>query len=112
MQGLQGLIKSGLMRSPTRKKESLIPELKKSGFLLDSTAYESADAPLSQFLLEVPDFNSLIAVSQTVSKPVFALNQDDIGSSGVVLDVQEKNIDDFNEIYESGAEKIINLTNG
>tara|TARA_A100001037_G_C15002765_1_gene567886 strand:- start:505 stop:693 length:189 start_codon:yes stop_codon:yes gene_type:complete len=62
--------------------------------------------------MEIPDFNSLIAVSQVVSKPVFALTQEDIGSSGVVFETQDKNIQDFNETYETGAQKIIEITNG
>lgn len=94
------------------KQESLVPELGKSGFLLDKADYVSAESPLDKFLLEVPDFNSLIAISQVVSKPVFALTQEDIGSSGVVFDLQDKSIDSFNQIYEEGANKIICLTNG
>jgi hypothetical protein len=88
-----------------------VPALAEIGFLLPEQAYENSGAPLSGFLLEVPDFNSLIAVSQMLSKPVFALTQEDIGSSGVVFDAQDKNIQDFDEIYRAGAERIIALTN-
>ena len=93
------------------KDEHLLPALREISFLLDEQVYEDADARLSEFLIEVPDFNSLIAVSQTVSKPVFALTQEDIGSSGVVFDAQDKNIQDFNKIYTTGAEKIIRMHN-
>ncbi|GLK76806.1 hypothetical protein GCM10008171_20600 [Methylopila jiangsuensis] len=90
----------------------LNPALKSIDYLLDEDIYERTNASLSGFLLEIPDFNSLIAVSQIVSKPVFALTQADIGSSGIVFEAQDKNIQDFNGVYESGANKIIALTNG
>lgn len=94
------------------KSTHLVPALRSISYLLEDKAYEESNADLSGFLLEIPDFNSLIAVSQTVSKPVYSLTQRDIGSSGVVFDAQDKSIGDFNEIYTSGANKIIRLTNG
>jgi hypothetical protein len=94
------------------KQRHLIPALGESEYLLDGEVYAAANAPLDAFLLEVPDFNSLIAVSQVVSKPVFALTQEDIGSSGVVFDTQDRSIQDFNNTYRVGAEKIVHLTNG
>jgi AAA domain len=96
----------------TAKQNHLIPALNEAGYLLDTESYVAADAPLDAFLLEIPDFNSLIAVSQIVSKPVFALQQEDIGSSGVVFETQDKNIQDFNGTYNAGARRIIRLTNG
>lgn len=92
--------------------DSLVPTLQETGFLLDEQKYTAANAPLDRFLLEIPDFNSLIAVSQIVSKPVFALQQAHIGSSGVVFETQDKSIQDFNQTYEVGAQKIIALTDG
>lgn len=94
------------------KRDNLVPTLRETGYLLTSQAYESAEASLDKFLLEVPDFNSLIAVSQVISKPVFALQQQDIGSSGVVFETQDRSIQDFDETYSTGAKKIISLTNG
>lgn len=94
------------------KRDHFVPALEETGFLLDAEVYARAHAPLDEFLLEIPDFNSLIAVSQVVSKPVFALDQRDIGSSGVVFETQDKSIDDFNRAYNEGTRKIIKLTNG
>ncbi|MFT7221839.1 MAG: cellulose biosynthesis protein BcsQ [Candidatus Azotimanducaceae bacterium] len=87
----------------------LLPKLSEIGYLLDKQVYEDADAQLTDFLMEVPDFNSLIALSQTHSKPVFALSDDELQSSGIVLEVHRDNIKKFNEIYLGGAQKIINL---
>ena len=94
------------------KRDELIPALTRVDYLLPPQVYRKAHVDLDGFLMEVPDFNSLIAVSQIVSKPVFQLTQDDIGSSGVVLKAQDKSIRDFNKIYTGGAKKIIQLTNG
>ncbi|MDD9914736.1 MAG: AAA family ATPase, partial [Rhodospirillaceae bacterium] len=94
------------------KLAQLIPALEDIEYLFDADRYNASGAPLEGFLMEIPDFNSLIAVSQVVSKPVFALTQEDIGSSGVVFETQDKNIQDFNETYETGAQKIIEITNG
>lgn len=91
------------------KGQVLLPKLNEIGYLLDDTAYDDAGSPLAGFLMEVPDFNSLIAVSQMSSKPVFALSPDELQSTGVVLEVQQKNIEDFNKIYNEGAEKIVSL---
>ena len=94
------------------KAESLIPALDGAGHLLSEEAYAEVGADLTGFLMEVPDFNSLVAVSQLKSKPVFTLTQDDIGSSGIIFKTQDKNIQDFDSVYLSGAKKIIELTRG
>lgn len=94
------------------KRKTFVPALEEIGYAFDTDHYENAGAPVGGFLLEVPDFNSLIAVSQTLSKPVFTLTQEDIGSSGVVFEAQDKSIKDFDEIYTIGAQRIINLTDG
>lgn len=94
------------------KATHLMPALESASYLFSEGRYNESGAALDDFLLEVPDFNSLIAVSQIVSKPVFSLTQSDMGSSGVIFEAQDKSIKDFNSIYESGAEKIIRLTNG
>ena len=93
-------------------KETLVPALREAGYLLTDEKYEQARVDIEAFLLEVPDFNSLVAVSQIVSKPVFALTQEDIGSSGVVFRTQDRNVQDFNSIYEAGAERIIEMIDG
>lgn len=96
----------------TTKRDVLIPALSEIGWLMDEAVYDASGASLDSFLMEVPDFNSLIAVSQIVQKPVFELTQQDIGSSGVVFDTQERSIESFNDVYTAGAEKIIALTDG
>lgn len=88
------------------KKEILIPSLREADLLLDNLTYQNANCLVDDFLIEVPDFNSLIAISQSLSKPVFNLTRDDIMNSGSVADNQVKSAEGFKNIYTTGAEKI------
>lgn len=92
------------------KKTSLLPSLFDAGLLFDTTHYEKNDAELDKFLIEVPDFNSLIAISQSLSKPVFELKRDDIKNSGSVAKNQVESADKFRTIYSEAASKIIEIT--
>lgn len=91
------------------KKDVFLPKLKEIKYLHDKQVYMKAKAPLNDFLMKIPDFNSLIAISQTYSKPVFALSSDELRSTGIVLEVQQNSINSFNKLYLDGAQKIINL---
>lgn len=91
------------------KKDVLLPSLKQSNLLLDEKEYANAKANLDSFLIEVPDFNSLIAIAQSLSKPVFELTKDDIANSGSVADNQVESAKKFDKIYKSAAEKIISM---
>ena len=88
------------------KADILVPELRKSGMLAGNSHYVSANANLDKFLMEIPDFNSLIAIAQNLQKPVFALTKQDIEARGVVADVQLANRDHFDAIYKGGSKKI------
>lgn len=79
--------------------------------LLTEEQYKQADIDPGKFSLEVSDFNSLIAISQDLSKPVFALTQDDIRNSGSVAINQLASVDGFNKIYAKGAEEIVIISN-
>lgn len=92
------------------KEAILIPSLREAGLLLPDDAYRAADCELSEFMVKIPDFNSLIATAQEYSKPVYALRQSDLESSGVVLQTQEESIDNFNNIYQQGVDKIVALS--
>ncbi|MCM2293650.1 hypothetical protein NAC44_15080 [Allorhizobium sp. BGMRC 0089] len=60
--------------------------------------------------MEVPDFNSLIAISQDLSKPVFSLTREEIKNSGSVANNQLASVENFDNIYSQGAKKIIILS--
>jgi hypothetical protein len=50
---------------------------------LEFNASSPSDTPYN--LINIADFNSLIAKSQEHSVPVFALSEDQIGQSGFIL---------------------------
>ncbi|WP_313437953.1 hypothetical protein, partial [Novosphingobium sp.] len=91
------------------KTDLLIPSLGDANLLMDNDTYENAQAPLSEFLIEVPDFNSLIAISQSLSKPVFELTRDDIMNSGSVAKNQVESAEKFHQIYTEAAGKILSM---
>lgn len=89
------------------KHDVLIPSLEAAGLLFEPEHYKKSGTELGNFLAEVPDFNSLIAISQSMSKPVFELNKDDIKNSGSVAVNQVESAQKFDTIYQNAAEKII-----
>lgn len=91
------------------KQNEFLPLIDKAGLLLDAEIYNNSGAQIENFLIEVPDFNSLIAISQSLSKPVFALNREDIKNSGSVAENQVDSANKFGSIYNTAAEKIINI---
>lgn len=88
----------------------LVPSLEGVGIMLDSESYESVGMSNSHVLAEIQDFNTLIASSQHVRKPVFALTKEDLKSAGNVWDAQEINIKRFEETFEQLADRIVDLT--
>lgn len=65
-------------------------------------------------LAHVPDFNSLIAISQQLSKPVFSLSDDEIKSVGKVFGHAETTMqesrDNFAKVFGDLADRVLNLT--
>ena len=91
------------------KKDVLVPSLHKSDMLLDSNTYIGAEAQIDDFLVEVPDFNSLIAISQVLSKPVFELTSEDLGYSVNIAQNQIENARKFQKTYSFASKKIAKL---
>jgi len=91
------------------KKDVLIPALSAAGLLMEPDRYSAVGAGLSEFMVEVPDFNSLIAISQSLSKPVFELTREDIKNSGSVAQNQVESAEGFFEIYENAANKVVQV---
>ena len=65
-------------------RDVLVPALDTEGIMLDPSAYQEAGMDDNYQLAQIQDFNTLIADSQDVRKPVFALTKADLGSKGVV----------------------------
>lgn len=88
-------------------EKKLVPTLKKNDMLLD-TNENCYEEPYN--LINIADFNSLIAQSQINNTPVFMLTQEQVQKSGVVWDNMKKNRDDFNDTFEIFASRVIKLT--
>jgi len=97
--------------------ERFIPSLKNIGCL---TSEEKMKEILSGTELEpydlahVPDFNSLIAISQQVSKPVFSLTDKEIAQVGKVFGHAEKTMlesrDSFKDVFSGLCKRVEQLT--
>ena len=110
-------------------EERIIPILRENDMLLPDELYmkarpnESAqmrvnffspdsvyDSFISQPLIQLSDFNSLIALSQKHKAPIFDLSDDQIGQSGVVLANTKASMQRFRDLFAELAERIIMLT--
>jgi hypothetical protein len=90
-------------------KDQLIPELAKAGMLnIDDFKAKAGISPW-QPIMEVADFNSLIAQSQEHQIPVYALTPAIVGK-GAVWDQAKASMDVFYEAFEDCAKKVIALT--
>lgn len=90
-------------------KEKLIPVLNEKNLLLDNSKYLD-NIGTTYTLAEIPDFNSLIAASQKVRKPVFTLTNTDTALSGGAGQVSTRNVDKFHTIFSEFATKIVSMT--
>ena len=90
-------------------KEKLIPQLRESSMLLDESTYDAADCPLGTPLLQMSDFNSLIALSQKHKVPIYGLTDVQLEQTGVVLELTKKSMHSFHDLYSDAADKIKQL---
>lgn len=97
--------------------EKLAPSLKKIDCVIPKDKIEQVltQSGLQPYdLAHIPDFNSLIAISQQLSKPAFALTDDEIRSVGKVFGHAEQTMiasrDNFSTIFGELAERVIKLT--
>lgn len=92
------------------KETELLRALSDANMLLPSKIYRRAKADPHEFLMEIASFDSLIALAQDLSKPVFAINLDkDTNYTGTVAETYQEKIDDIDSRFEDGASKIMSL---
>lgn len=87
-----------------------VPMLLAEGMLLDDEFYGGAGVGNSMCLAEISDFNSLIAKSQDVHTPVFALSDAQIGLGGELLERTKRSKEMFNEIFSKLSDIVLKLT--
>jgi len=85
----------------------LVPVLKDNDMVI---CYEAANYENHYNLINIADFNSLIAQSQANNTPVYLLTQEQVQKSGSVWDNMKKNIDDFNSTFDTLANRVIQAT--
>lgn len=90
--------------------KTLVPALTKIGMMLEFAKYSTIGIGQNFTLAEIPDFNSLIAASQRNQKPIYALTEEEIGSTGVVLERTVTTQKNFDSIFAKFADNVIHLT--
>jgi len=88
----------------------LWPALRNAGVLLPDQQYMEAGLRDHQWLASIPDFNTLIADSQSARKPVFALTKEDVRRVGIVWENTEESIARFRNTFDDLARRIEILT--
>jgi cellulose biosynthesis protein BcsQ len=91
-------------------KDLLCPALEKAG-MLDPAVFKARSGidPWTP-LLELPDFNSLIALSQEHQVPVYALTAEQIDQQGAVWDQTKASMDTFATAFALCADRVFALT--
>jgi chromosome partitioning protein len=90
---------------------NLVPTLREHGMLIEEERFgpiREDEEPYN--LINISDFNGLIAQSQKYNVPVFALSEEQIEQSGKVLSNSINARDEFRDTFTQLARKIIRLT--
>lgn len=91
-------------------EKELIPSLVKADLLQsDKFTAKTGKEPWIP-IMEVSDFNSLIALSQELQVPVYALDREMVKQSGAVWGQTEASMKVFRAAFEECAESVIELT--
>jgi cellulose biosynthesis protein BcsQ len=90
--------------------QTLLPVLRRSGMMLPDRTYRAAGFAPQEPLLQMPDFNALIARSQEHQVPVFELTDAQLHQAGVVLERTKESMSSFRDLFSEAADKVIQLT--
>jgi cellulose biosynthesis protein BcsQ len=95
-----------------RVTNQLFPTLRDCALTFPEETYAASGvtATESYCLAQIPDFNTLIAASQTNQTPVFALTDDMLGHSGVVLEIDQQKRAEFEVLFRELATRVVSLT--
>lgn len=88
----------------------LVPALSKCDMLMDPSAYKSVGLEPGDPILQVSDFNSLIALSQKHQAPVFDLTDEQLEQTGIVLERTKRSMFQFDTLFSEAADRLIKLT--
>ncbi len=91
---------------------NLVPMLEQNNMIINEEKFENISIPKEPYnIINIADFNSLIAQSQKHNTPIFSLTDEQIEQHGRVLDIMRESRDSFNETFTQLANSIIMLTN-
>jgi len=89
----------------------LVPALRANDMIIDEDKFMDISIPEEPYnLINIADFNSLIAQSQRNNTPIFSLTDAQINQAGQVLDNMKVSRDNFNTTFTQFANAVINLT--
>ncbi|WP_435640669.1 ParA family protein [Micavibrio aeruginosavorus] len=91
-------------------RDTLAPALIKSGMLNAENFKQRIGIDPWQPLMEVADFNSLIALSQEHQVPVYALNKEQTEQTGAIWQQTQQNMSVFEQSFSECADRIFALT--
>jgi cellulose biosynthesis protein BcsQ len=96
---------------------TFVPSLSEIGCVISREKMNEAlnGSSLSAYdLAHIPDFNSLIAISQKLEKPIFSLTNDEIKTTGRVFghaeETMKKSRDNFNALFSDLGNRVIQIT--
>ncbi|MEI6044291.1 MAG: ParA family protein [Chloroflexota bacterium] len=89
----------------------MVPSLARVNMILPPELYQKQELGKGLRLATISDFNTLVAVSQQYQTPIYILNDEQIGQTGVVLAGIINSRDKFEKLFSSLADKVTNLTN-
>lgn len=89
--------------------DTLIPSMEGCGMMLPPEKYAAAGLSPGQPLLQMPDFNSLIASSQKHAVPIFELTPKQLEQQGRVLAITEGSQAQFKLLFSEAADRVIKL---
>lgn len=99
---IRDAVSNGLIHS-LKPRNCVLPQETIAG-VLEGSGLQPYD------LVHISDFNSLIAMSQQLSKPIFELTDEEIGKHGEVLKNMCISRDNFAKVFTDLAKRVVKLT--
>jgi cellulose biosynthesis protein BcsQ len=91
--------------------KNLVPILDKNKMIIDKSKFAMASTPEEPYnIINISDFNSLIAQSQKYNVPIFSLTKEQIGQQGKVLENMEESRKAFYKTFQKLGDIVLQLT--
>lgn len=90
---------------------NLVPVLRQNNMIIEESKFATVGTPQEPYnIINISDFNGLIAQSQKYNVPIFALTSEQIEQVGRVLENSENSRDEFYRTFTQLANIVIGLT--